>query len=313
MSAIPTDAADIPTALSHPTGAATVINSNSVASNSNTTSNPTASPSSSPSSVSPSRPASRDSQLPLPRDFSLDAHQAEYRTHAYLANESIVATKLAADKFLQNLFKTQTEPDTDILRAASTASRARLQNPFAYNNSRSSGSSSGSSGSSAGSSSYYSGSSGSSSPRSSSSGLDSSSPPRSPSNPPQTQRPISPASAPQSTPTAPATPIAPAPAAPLAPTALATAPLAPAPSEADADQPLTETDFADCIKLEDAFSNPTNNQVAAPTPEPASDLAIWKFGHLAISPPAPPCLNLATWSLHPFTITPCITSWPHGP
>ena len=282
MSAIPKDAADIPTDhLPHPTGAATVINIDSVTSSAATTPNPTApalTVSSSPfatssSAASPSRPASRDSELPPPRDsqlpphrdFSLEQHQAEYRAHAFLANESIVATKLAADKFLQNLFKIQNEPDKDILRAASAASRARLQNPFAYNNSRSSGTSSGSSGysSNSSSSSGSSGSSSSSHPRSSSVSSISSSNPSTPSAPaaPRT-------TAAQSNPPAPESPsTSPQQAAPsdlaisqfdhLTISPPAPAPVTPVPANANpaADQPLTEADFTDCIRLEDAISN----------------------------------------------------------
>ena len=145
MSAIPNDAADILTKSPHPTGAATVININNVESNSTT--NPATAPdpasaqTAASSSASNSRLESRDSALPSPRDFTLEQHQAEYRAHAYICNESTVATLTAGNTYLQSLFAGTATKDKDLLRAASAAGRARLQNPFAYNTSRSSGSS----------------------------------------------------------------------------------------------------------------------------------------------------------------------------
>ncbi len=133
MSAIPSDAADISTSLPHPTGAATVININSVTNNFETSNPASPTDSASASSSSTSAPAS----FPDPRHFSIDRHQAEYRVHAFLANESTVATLLAGNNYLQKLFAGTVDPDKDIIRAASAASRARLQNPFAYNTSRS--------------------------------------------------------------------------------------------------------------------------------------------------------------------------------
>ena len=285
MSAIPNDAADIPTARPHPTGAATVINCNSVTSHSATTTSPTDSASTSPSS--PSSPSASTSRLES-RNLSLEQHQAEYRAHAFLANESIVATKLAADKFLQNLFNTRNEPDQDILRAASSASRARLQNPFTYNNAGSTGSSG------------TSGSSGSSSNPSNSSG---------PSYPRTASTPSAPVAAKPHT-------TAPAQSPPLAASSPATNT---ATNLAAVEAPLTEADFTDCINLEDAINSSASAQpnpieiVPAPAPEASSELVIWPFGNLAISPPPPPCLNLATWPLNGLTISPCSTAWPHGP
>ena len=313
MSAIAKDAADIPTDLPHPTGAATVINSSSVASPSTTTANPTASGSASaPSASSASSPASACPSHLAPRDFPLEDHEAEYRAHAFLANETIVATKLAADKFLQNLFTRQSEPDKDILRAASAASRTRLQNPFAFNKANASGSSgsSGASGSSA--------SSPNSSGSSSSSGSPSSSYARGPSSSSGPSSPAAPA-----TPAAVRPPVAANPHAATRPDAMsiATPALAPAltPAEsnpetnteiklAEVEAPLTEADFTDCIKLDDVISNTATAAapasmseliataaavqpnpgkiVATPTPEAASDLAIWPFNPLTISPPA---------------------------
>ena len=317
MSAILNDAADIPTNLPHPTGAATVIDINSVPLHSTATPNPataTASPSApvkpfpAPAANAPSSPSApapaTDSRLE-PRNFPLEQHQAAYRAHAYFANESTVVTKIAADKFLQALFTQRNDPDKDILRAASFASRARLQNPFAYNNSKSSGSPSASSVSSA---SYgSSGSSNSSYPRDHSNFSN----PSAPHNSPHCQCHNSPA--PQSTPAAPITPAAPAapatPAAPIAPLATAS----PAPASAHSDQPLTEADFTDCIKRDDATSNIALN--GTPAPQTHFDIATRQVDHLtipaaSISSPSAASKTISTQS--PATTSPCLNPaiWP---